>query len=521
MANTPWSLPEGFGAAESKALKAIFEALRNAKKNIPDSAFQALNSGNIDEFLRLVDWDKIKGSLEGIQPVLEAQAVLSARSQFKQSGVYSNLRFDLIDQRAIDWAKQHVASLVRQVEEEMRQSIRDAATEALSGGLTVDEMARKIRTGLPLLPRDKGAVTAFEQRQLDKLLASGMKPEKAKIKASERAARYSEKLVRNRSKTIARTEIITASNEGRYAGWEAGMAEGYTDPNSKKEWIAEADACDICAPMDGMVIRWDKDFPIGKKMAPAHPNCRCSVTMLPPDVEETPYNEQTTEQVKESDPLHPTSWDSDLEVDEVGQQDWAYNNQKEYIQFGIGSDQDVSDALVDYSTTGGFEDLNADLRSGKALSAANERKAGLLDQALMNEYATFTRDITTFRGLDDTTGFFANLKAGNTFTDRGFISTSLNPKVPEIFTLESAKPTVLEIRVPQGSNALSMEGVLMEISDGVGTRLDADQAEMYGFTAVNEVLLPRNTTFEVLSTREQAGARVVEVKVTGVEGYEF
>lgn len=41
------------------------------------------------------------------------------------------------------------------------------------------------------------------------------------------------------------------------------------------EYIAEPDACDICAPLDGQIFR-RKDKSIGVNAYPMHPNCRCS-----------------------------------------------------------------------------------------------------------------------------------------------------------------------------------------------------------------------------------------------------
>lgn len=72
-----------------------------------------------------------------------------------------------------------------------------------------------------------------------------------------------------RARTIARTEVMYASNKGIRKNWE-------TMGFSKFSWKTHHDerTCDICGPLDGKIIPDEQpDDP------PAHPNCRC--IMLP------------------------------------------------------------------------------------------------------------------------------------------------------------------------------------------------------------------------------------------------
>ena len=71
---------------------------------------------------------------------------------------------------------------------------------------------------------------------------------------------------------IARTETISASNQGALQAYDqSGVVE-------EKEWLAEADACDICLDiaMQGAVKLHDS-FSGGFDVPPAHPNCRCTI----------------------------------------------------------------------------------------------------------------------------------------------------------------------------------------------------------------------------------------------------
>lgn len=139
-------------------------------------------------------------------------------------------------------------------------------------------------------------------------MRDGLSEARARIKAQDMGAKYAAKLLESRTRTIARTEIIDASMSGRYIGWEAGVTAGQISNDSVKEWIAEPDACPICRELDGKIISWNDEwqFPEGvtagstNRMPPAHPNCRCSVVILPPDYEENIFTPQSGGEMPES-----------------------------------------------------------------------------------------------------------------------------------------------------------------------------------------------------------------------------
>lgn len=304
MAENPWSIPNGVTGNERKALQALFDAMKNAQQSIPPEALAQLQFGNVDAFMKMIDWTKIDLSFDDVRKIIEEQAILSARDVFEPTQIDAELLFNRIDERAVQWAKEQSASLVRNITSEFRESIRSTISDGLAGNLTVRQMASRIKQNLPLLPRDRGAVDNFRKRTFERFMQGGMSEEKAREKADAKAERYANKLTRRRAQTIARTEMVSASNAGKYAGWEAGIEGGYIDPDSRKEWIAEPDACEICAPLDGKPIPWNAEFPDLGVAPPAHPNCRCTVAMLPPDYDssewegtpsESPaYDQQTT-----------------------------------------------------------------------------------------------------------------------------------------------------------------------------------------------------------------------------------
>jgi len=294
-ANNSWKAPENFSADSRRMIQQIENALRINGKEFSEEALEALRLGNVDGFINAIDWDSLSIPQSKIQNVLYEQARVAGQSTFRDSGIDAELLFDVIDQRAVEYALNASSTLIRNITDEMRSSIRQTIATATNGGLTMRQAASRIKTDLPLLPRDVSAVDNFRIKQYEKFFRAGMSDERAREKAEAKALRYAQKLTRQRATMIARTEIVTSANQGRYLGWDEGVRNGYIDSQSVKEWIAEPDACPECSPLDGKTVLWNEPFSSGDEMPPLHPNCRCSSAILPPDYADSIFINEPTQ----------------------------------------------------------------------------------------------------------------------------------------------------------------------------------------------------------------------------------
>jgi hypothetical protein len=316
MAKNPWILPEGFDANDEKARKELARLLGGMGGQIPPEALEALRSGNIQQFQQLVNFDALGDQFEPMRELMQGFAAKSGASIYRQAKVSQQLVFDLIDERAVKWAETSSARLVREVTDEARQNIASLTAQATNGEITYQGMADLLESGgLGLTSRNARAVANSESRNFARFMNDGMSETAARIKARRMAEEYTDKLVQSRAKTIARTEIADAAMQGRYMGWESGVQSGVIDSNSVKEWIAEPDACSICSPLDGQLVSWDASYGEAvtgttDKMPPAHPNCRCTVAILPPDYADTVFTDQ-------ADATPPVSEEEAMEMAKV------------------------------------------------------------------------------------------------------------------------------------------------------------------------------------------------------------
>jgi GNAT superfamily N-acetyltransferase len=155
---------------------------------------------------------------------------------------------------------------------------------------------------------------------------------------------------------------------------------------------------------------------------------------------------------------------------------------------------------VEYYTSSGYSDINNYLRTGAKpeLGSVNETKGYIesLDTEISKTSAP--RDMVLFRG---TTGVekFEKLEVGDTFTDKGFVSTTTNREtVTEFMSTATGgrfdsrpveKGVVLQISVPQGEKVLSVKNYFKGVSDRYGPS--------EGILSETEHILPRGTTFRV------------------------
>jgi SPP1 gp7 family putative phage head morphogenesis protein len=188
--------------------------------------------------------------------------------------------FTQVNERAVARAaSKATASLVRRASAGTRQAVRVAVRDAVAGvegKASAQAAARTIRGVIGLDPRRAGAVATLRRR----LVKQGEDP--ARVAAKTEA--YAGRLLRQRASTIARTEILGASNEGRLAAWRAAQDKGLLREGQRRTWVVTEDdrLCPACEAMDGQTVDLGEPFesedgPVDAP--PLHPNCRCTTVL--------------------------------------------------------------------------------------------------------------------------------------------------------------------------------------------------------------------------------------------------
>lgn len=122
-----------------------------------------------------------------------------------------------------------LASQIASVADTTRQDVRDLVGRQAAEGWSMEELQKQIRA--------KGEIAS-----------------------------------RDRALTIARTESARAYTEGSRAAYKASGVV------SQVTWLIGPDSCDLCAPLDGMIVGIDEEFAPGISGPPLHPNCTCALS---------------------------------------------------------------------------------------------------------------------------------------------------------------------------------------------------------------------------------------------------
>ena len=181
---------------------------------------------------------------------------------------------DMQRPRVRKWLKDNAARLVKEVNGTSRRAIRAIVRDGFAAGRHPRAMAKDIRAVVGLTEPQSISVARRRAAMVEAGVAEG--------KVEKRIARYAERLLKQRAETIARTESMSAVNQGRSAMWRQLQDDGGLEPDARKEWLTADDerVCPICGPLDEhkpIPLDGSYDTAVGLlSHPPAHPGCRCT-----------------------------------------------------------------------------------------------------------------------------------------------------------------------------------------------------------------------------------------------------
>lgn len=272
--------------SSARLAEEIAEALRAlAASAVSSNARSAASRGDVDALLGVLDWESLTYRLADAQATTGGVALAEALTGYMAVGGVSVVgAYALTEPRAINFARQQAGALIVEITESVRETVRAYVTAALEEGNNARILASQIRQVIPLHSRYAQAVDNQYQRLFEEAIKAGKTFDEATREATAAAARYAERLLRARAENIARTEIMRASQVGRYEGWAAYLGQPGVETGWMKEWITGGNPCPECDPLDGEIVPWDDDFSVGEVMPPLHPQCRCVGVLRAPSV---------------------------------------------------------------------------------------------------------------------------------------------------------------------------------------------------------------------------------------------
>ena len=145
---------------------------------------------------------------------------------------------------------------------------RGGRDEFLRAAFAQPETLAKIELIYTRAYTDLVGVTDYMGQQLSRTLANGLAAGQGPSTIAREMSNKIGGITRTRANMIARTEVISAHAEAQL---DTMGQLGVKEVSNMAEWSTAADACHLCAPMDGAILTVGE----ARGAIPRHPNCRC------------------------------------------------------------------------------------------------------------------------------------------------------------------------------------------------------------------------------------------------------
>lgn len=275
-----------------------------------DKLENLLEQGKFDEAMQIIPWDNMPDDLDRVGGNLE-KAVLRASDQSIAvlPGPKAAFIVGTANPRVREFISGQVGNLVVGITDDARKSVQGAIFRSFDQGLTPRRTAALMRDSIGLTEKQNGFVMNKQLKEFDRrdrlqtrlasLNAKGLSQSVSAKKIRRtlrglsdnliemRSLRFARNLQKQRSITIARTELTRAVTAGQNETWIAAANEGLIDgETTRKVWVVVPDdrLSDICADLDGKSVALGEKFFVAQtgEMVdgpPAHPNCRSALAL--------------------------------------------------------------------------------------------------------------------------------------------------------------------------------------------------------------------------------------------------
>jgi len=312
---------------EPRVARAFLAAVRGVSDQATLAALsRAIEQGNLDEAIRLAGPDRLAERLQGVglepgQPSFKDEIIAS----FREGGVAGQRQLpreaalaatlDITNPEAVNFLRETVPGLIREISDETREAVRQAALRGFEEGRPARMMAREIRESVGLTQAQSRAVGNFRRQLESGTMGNGKPPWMRRLSATEQAQarsmfraaasgslvdraridaiteRYHQSLLNRRARTIARTETTRAFGEGQQELWRQAEMEGLIDrTKTRRIWLVTPDerlrpdhAAVPGMNLKGVGLDEPFDTPIGPVMGPRQSGnpafdvaCRCT-----------------------------------------------------------------------------------------------------------------------------------------------------------------------------------------------------------------------------------------------------
>lgn len=298
---------------EPRIARAFAEGISQIRDRITlKSISDAIEAGRIDTALRIVTEEVVKQAFitfnRELQAALQEGGDLAGRWAKQDSNFTYGM--NIADSNTARFLATYQATKIQQITEDFRRLTTEVIRSGTIAGENPLKVARRVKEGLGLTTHQEGQVQNYrrlleelDSRALERRLRDGrFDPTVARAIREGKAlsaeqidklvSRYTQRYIKRRSETIARTEAIRMLSMGQKSFWDQAVSDGSVERTRlKRFWIPtydsklrEAHAAIPRMNKDGVDLDQPFSSPLGMINFPGDPsasaantiNCRCA-----------------------------------------------------------------------------------------------------------------------------------------------------------------------------------------------------------------------------------------------------
>lgn len=266
-----------------------------------------ISDGNVERAIQVAQ----RRMISFADIVVQAEIVSAQETaRFIGSSLNVVVSFDQVNERAVNQLRASRLNLIREISTAQQDTFRSVLSDGISRGINPRQQAREMIESVGLTRRQVEAVQNYRRllengstdalrrelrdRRFDRTVARAIKEKDvlSKDQIDRMVNRYSERYVRFRAETIARTESLRAVHEGSDLMFEQAIEDGsVASENIERTWNRANDdrVRDTHDTMQGQKRAWNEPFETGggvllmrpgDSSAPAEEviQCRCRVS---------------------------------------------------------------------------------------------------------------------------------------------------------------------------------------------------------------------------------------------------
>lgn len=231
----------------------------------------ALFGGDVQAAIDALDWQGWAAALDSMKLRLGERAAAAATAEIVAIAPGLTVAFGGTMGKAADRAIAEVGRHIVGIDDRTRQAVREIIAGALRDGDSIPDITKQLANVVGL---DPGAARALDRYEKG-LITNGVEPARIRMLVVAQRDSY----IVDRARTVARTETLWASNQGRLDGYTFAASSGAIGVDAKKQWVVADGCCDLCVDLDGEEVAISDDFSTGDGAPPLHPNCRCTTVL--------------------------------------------------------------------------------------------------------------------------------------------------------------------------------------------------------------------------------------------------